>query len=178
MPYDVQRDSGMAERNSYVQIPSADFFAIPQGSSTDPCSARRYAQSVYVVGGDIGVDLSGSTIEVDTAALEAINTGISALTQDIYEKICVVDATLSAISGSTQIVAQNNTDYSSIIRVSGTDPSFTWIAKATPGSDPNDSVWQAKQIFEAGSDVDIQWANGSSTFTNPASALSALTYTY
>lgn len=184
MPYNVNYDSGMAERNSWVQVTSADYDAIEQGSSSYPCSARHYAQLVEVVG---GINLSAGDLTVGLSALEEINTGISALTQQIYDKVCDIDTSISAsnvyleaISGTNDVIAAANKDYSSIIRVSGSDPSFTWIAKSDPGADPvvSASVWQVKQVYEDGQDVDIKWANGSTSFTNPASALSALIYTY
>jgi|TARA_R110000803_G_scaffold46198_17_gene97148 hypothetical protein len=45
------------------------------------------------------------------------------------------------------------------------DNSFTYVGEAVPGTDKSATIWRIKRIYElAGGDLEILWANGTSSF--------------
>jgi hypothetical protein len=180
MSYNVERDSGMAERMSWVQIPSADYYSIPQGSDDTDCYDRRYAQLVQVVG---ELSISAGDVNLSLSGLEAINTAISGIALSSYDKICDIATSISAsntylesISASNDVIASASDDYASVIRVSGTAPSYTFIMTALPGTLTGDSDWKIKRIYEDGESVNIDWADGNNNFDNAASGYLSASY--
>lgn len=195
MPYSSHKH-GQAEYYHYIQIPSADFEAIPQGSGIAPTLGENFAELVYIVGGS----LSSAPVTVDTSTLEAIMSAVSgdtativtqlnAISGDTASTVSILDvisgdtatiiSQLNAISGDTATIAEANRNYSSAVRTSGTAPIYTWVMKALPGSSFNDTVWQIKQIYDDTSgNVDIQWPSGDTSFSYAASAYTTLTYSY
>lgn len=77
----------------------------------------------------------------------------------------------AVVSSLTQIAG----DYSSLIRVSG---DFTFVMKAPPGTPSGSTGWQIKRIHAlSGGNTDIEWANGSSAYSNIASDYGTYSYT-
>ena len=184
MPYNECKH-GRAEYGSWVQVPSADYAAITQGADSEgELKDQHFARLVQVVGG-ISLSAGDISVSADNSVLEAILTSISGDTEQLVIDVASIETLISAqstylesISATNDIIAEANTEYSSIIRVSGTDPKYTWIMNAQPGSDEGDSVWRIKRVYESGENVDIQWPNGDSTFSYPSTAYLSLGYTY
>lgn len=55
--------------------------------------------------------------------------------------------------------------------------SIAYIGEATPGSSNASSVWRIQRLTFTGDNIDIQWAEGNSNFSNSWSNRAAHTYT-
>jgi hypothetical protein len=160
MPYNVNRDSGMAERQNKMQLTPSDVIALTgiegDGGTTKD---KRFAELVYqvntapiTISGDVVVDSVGiddsGTVKLSGDQLKTFDQG-------------VVDAV-------NNLVPSN---YSSVIQTRGTN---VFIAEANVGTSYATSGWRVQKIEETGTTT---WADGSN-FSQPANVeLSGLTFT-
>jgi hypothetical protein len=62
------------------------------------------------------------------------------------------------------------------IEVDEASPTVTYVGQATPGTAKSAALWRIKRITTSGSQVSIDWANGSAAFENVWNNRVALTY--
>jgi hypothetical protein len=186
MPYKSEK-YGRANRAAWMQIPSADYAAIPQGADTADWCMEYFANLVYLVNAS-DISISGGDISVDLTSTNEILSAISGDTSTLVTQTDEIEGLLSAgndylasLSACCDELAEFQGNYSTIIRVSAlapgaSPPTHTYIMKADPGSISGDPVWQIKRIYESGDDVNIEWADGDAEFDNAASGYLSLSY--
>lgn len=167
MPYNVNRESGYAQRQNYMQINNTDVVAITgdEGNNNIPVGNRKYAQLVYRVNPETIVISGALSANVVSVGLNADGT-----VQLSGDQLKVFDQ--EAVDGINAL----NTVYSTIVRSSG---DFKWVMKAKVGSGTSgDAIWQIKRVeSDDDGNIDILWADGNTNYDNIASNYSSLTYT-
>jgi hypothetical protein len=77
-------------------------------------------------------------------------------------------------SGTAPPITVEDAQYTKLIDAVGGNQ--TYIGEALPGSSLASAVWRIKLITETGQDIEIEWADGVSSFTKVWD--DRLTYTY
>ena len=62
------------------------------------------------------------------------------------------------------------------VRAKATDPNITYIGKVDPGNPTSATMWQIKRIVKNGASVDIEFANGSPSYSNIFDNRESLSY--
>ena len=166
MSYD-SKQNGAANYNSWMHLNDTDFVEVTgqEGTDSQDFRDRKYAQLTYQVNAT-PVSISG-VLSATIASVGLSDAGTVKLSGDALK---VSDqAAVDAINN----ISISETNYSQIIRVNS---SSTYIMKATPGSTSGAALWQVQRITEAGTSVDIEWADGNANFDNVASGYLSLTY--
>ena len=153
--YNINRDSGFAERQSWMQVDDASVVALTgnEGNSTDS-KDRRFATLTYNVNPN-PVNISGDVV-VDSVGID--DSGMVGVTDgqlNVYQKEIVIDKTFS------RVIQED---------LSGN----TYIAQAPVGTSTSTNGWRAQKIDQNGS---RSWYD-SGNFTAPANNLSGLIYAY
>lgn len=90
-----------------------------------------------------------------------------------FDKVYKTLTTTNTKFDGTNMVSDVSTLVALKVTTSG---SYTYIAVAPIGTSQSASLWQAKRIYDDGTDVVITWADGDADFDNVATDLTALTY--
>lgn len=177
MTYNPNIDSGYNELKSWVQVPSAVFTSIPQSSELDQAqyperTARNYAQMVYQVN---SLPVSG-VVSVDAVGING--DGDVALSGD---QLKVFDG--ETLSKLTQIETKlDNVQvkrYSKIVKTQG---NYTYVMDAPVGSGAptvsSDAIWRIQRVYDDGTTVVVDWADGDENFDNIAANYLSLNYEF
>lgn len=175
MTYNPNIDSGYNELKSWIQVPSATFVAIDQSNELDDAqyperTARNYAQMVYNIA-PTEVSLSGASITIDAVGLNA--NGDVALSGD---QLKVFDG--ETLSKLTQIETKlDNIQVSRYSKIVKTNGNYTYVMDAEIGAGTSaDGIWRVQRVFDDGTDVIVDWADGNDNFDNIAANYLSLTY--
>ena len=160
MPYNVNRDSGFAERQSWIQV--GDSVVPPLTGDegvTNNNKDKRFASLVYSVNPS-QINISGG-VSIDKVGLKTSDEVTATSGQLFVHDQDVVDA-INNIS-----LSEDN--YSSVIQERSTD---TYIAEAPIGTTYATSGWRVQKIDSSGTTT---WSD-SANFSLPANGeLSGLT---
>ncbi len=85
----------------------------------------------------------------------------------------VVERTITGVPGR-DAVGGESVPYA--VEIDDVGSGVTYIGKADPGSAASASVWQIQRVTITGSDMQIEWANGSADFENAWTSRASLTY--
>ena len=167
MSYNVNKESGYASRQSWMQLNNSDVVEVSgqEGSNNTGIYDRKYAQLTYQVNAT-PVSISGG-LSATITSVGLSDAGTVKLSGDALK---VSD---QAVVDAVNNITVTTSDYSQLIRVDG---SSTYIMKATPGAISGSANWQIQRITEVGTSVDIEWADGNTNFDNIASGYLSLSY--
>ena len=152
--YNPPVENGNASYRSWMHLDGSAVAAITgaEGSDSIAFQDRKYAILTYQTN-TVPITLSGVSVSIDLSPLTA--------------QMAVLIANQDNILGETA-------NY--IISVSGITSGFTYVCKATVGSNPISAVWQAKRVSTVGNVTQISWADGNTNYDNIAVSADVLSY--
>lgn len=169
MSYNVNKNSGYAPRQSWMQIAQSETNELTgvEGDNNILCPDRRYAQLVYQVNNE-PITISGGL----SATITSVGLNSDGAVQLSGDQLKVHD---SEVLNKLENIQSLQDNFSTLIRGNG---AYTYIMKAPVGSGTSgQAIWQIKRINDKGSgDNDIEWADGDTNFDNAASGYLSLTY--
>ena len=171
---------GRADYGQWMELNPAALSGMIEGDGSLPLSAQRFASFVYVVNpsvttisGSVSVDSVGidgsSTVKVSGDQLKVFYQGAINALNNLNREVAYVTGQLNALISTSK-------NYSRIIRVDEVN-NFLYEMKADIGTLSTDSYWQIKRVHNLSGNLEIEWANGSDSFTNSASGYQILPYT-
>ena len=162
MPYNVNRDSGFAERQSWIQINDSTIPTLTGSEgNTNISKDKRFASLVYSVNPS-QLNISGATIEIDKVGLKSSDeVGVTSGNLNVYD-VGVIEALQDLHNRIINLEIDKN--YSIIIEedISGN----VYFAQAPIGTSVTANNWRIQKLDSQGS---RSWAaNG--TFSLPATS--------